>query len=120
MGGREDFRRRAGKLLLEHGHSVYDADELRAMLRQQSGHWFNFLQQVWPTMSAEQLLHDLYTVGRRRRDGAHGVLSDTEAELLARPGARGLAISNGRAPTPCCLTRPTMCCAAGMAGGATS
>ena len=40
-------------------------------------------------MSAEQLLHDLYTIGRRRRDGAHGVLGDTEAELLARPGAKG-------------------------------
>ena len=89
MDGREDFRRRAGKLLLEHGHSTYDADKLRAMLRQQSGPWFNFIQRVWPAMSAEQLLHDLYTVGRRRRDGAHGVLSDTEAELLARPGAKG-------------------------------
>ena len=89
MDGREDFRRRAGELLLKHRRSTYDEDTLRAMLRQQSGPWFNFIQRVWPAMSAEQLLHDLYTVGRRRRDGAHGVLGDTEAELLARPGAKG-------------------------------
>ena len=89
MDGREDFRRRAGELLLKHRRSTYDEDTLRTMLRQQSGPWFNFIQRVWPAMSAEQLLHDLYTVGRRRRDGAHGVLDDTEAELLARPGAKG-------------------------------
>jgi DNA helicase IV len=89
MDGREDFRRRAGALLVKHRRSTYDEDGLRAMLRQQSGPWFNFIQRVWPAMSAEQLLHDIYTVGQRRRDGAHGVLGDTEAELLARPGAKG-------------------------------
>jgi DNA helicase IV len=88
MDGREDFRRRAGELLLKHRRSANDEDT-RATLRRQSGDWFNFIQGVWPAMSAQKLLHDIYTVGRRRRDGTHGVLTDTEAELLARPGAKG-------------------------------
>jgi DNA helicase IV len=88
MDGREDFRRRAGELLVARLRSASDADAARAMLRQQSGAWFNFIQRVWPAMSAEQLLHDLYTVERRRRHGADGVLSDTEGGLLARPGAK--------------------------------
>jgi hypothetical protein len=88
MHAREDFRRRAGELMLNRLSSA-DADTFRAMLRRQSGPWFNFTQRVWPAMSAEQLLHELYTVERRRRQGAHRVLSDTEAELLVRPGAKG-------------------------------
>ena len=89
MDGREAFRRRASELLLKHRRSTYDENTLRSMLRQQSGPWFKFIQRVWPATSAKQLLHDLYTVGRRRREGAHRVLGDAEAELLARPGAKG-------------------------------
>ena len=89
MDGREHFRRRAGEILADGLRSAAEADTLRAMLRQSSGAWFNFTQRVWPAMSAEQLLHELYTVKRRRHDGAHGVLADGEAELLARPGAKG-------------------------------
>src|SRR4051812_13049031 len=53
-----------------------------------SGPWFNFLQRVWPTMAPEQLLHELYTVARRRRDASEGVLNPHEADALERADAK--------------------------------
>jgi DNA helicase IV len=88
MQGREEFRRRAEELMLAHQRTASDTDDMRALLRRQSGPWFNFIERVWPALSAEQLLHELYTVELRRQHGAQGVLSETEADLLARPGTK--------------------------------
>jgi DNA helicase IV len=94
MEGRQELRRLLGELFRErYGNAVgrraaAEPGVVNRFLNQRSGPWFNFLQRVWPALSAEQLVHELYTVERRRRAATERLLDEREATLLARPDVK--------------------------------
>ena len=94
MEAREEFRRLAGELFRKHHAGALgprtgsDDEAIAGFLRRRSGPWFNFIQRVWPSLAPEQLVHELYSVARRRQAATERLLDDHETALLARPGVK--------------------------------
>jgi DNA helicase IV len=94
MEAREEFRRLAGELFRERHAAALgrrtgsDDAAVSRFLRKPSGPWFNLIQRVWPSLAPEQLVHELYSVARRRRTATERLLDDHEAALIARPGVK--------------------------------
>ena len=63
-----------------------DEDQLTRALNASTGEVFNVLQRIWPTMSAPQLVHELFTVDQRMSDAARDILAAEEQESLMRRG----------------------------------
>lgn len=61
-----------------------DQGQLERALHAASGPWFNALERIWPTMSAPQLVHELYTIDRRMSAAAEGLLEPHEQAALMR------------------------------------
>jgi hypothetical protein len=61
-----------------------DEDALRRALNAATGPWFNALERIWPTMSAPQLVHELYTIEQRMSAAAEGVLEKRDQTMLMR------------------------------------
>lgn len=67
-----------------------DSQGLERALNARSGDFFSLLQRIWPSMSAPQLVHELFTVEQRLRDAADGVLDDRERDLLVRQDVKNV------------------------------
>jgi DNA helicase IV len=83
------------------GHDVLsraDLADIRAELRA-SPELTAALDQLWPTLSPEQLLTDLYADPQRLASATHRVLDSRECDLLARP-APGPDVDPGQVWTP--------------------
>jgi DNA helicase IV len=97
MEGRRELRRLAGDLFRERykealrGRTGADNVAVDRFLNQRSGPWFNFVQRVWPSLSPEQLVHELYSVDKRLQAAADGLLDAPEAAALARPDVNKVA-----------------------------
>lgn len=72
------------------GSSRVDANELERQIRT-SDDFGNLAERVWPSLTAQALLQDLFSTARRLRDVTTGLLSEEGAALLAREAGGKLA-----------------------------
>ena len=76
-----DYHARLGRDSDEATGAVHElADQIRATPRFQEA-----LQRIWPRLSGQELLHDLFGARALLRAAGAGILSDDEVELLYRP-----------------------------------
>jgi DNA helicase IV len=68
----------------------FDLAEFASQLRRQP-EFVEALDRMWPRLSGEELLHDLFGSPPLLRLAATGVLSDEEQAMLVRPRSRSLA-----------------------------
>ena len=61
------------------------ADQIRATPEFQAA-----LQRMWPRLSGQELLHDLFGAPALVRAAGAGVLTDAECDLLVRPRSASL------------------------------
>ena len=54
--------------------------------------WMNWLERLWPTMSAAQLVHEVLTIEQRLVAAAAGELTDAEVSLLIRKNVRTVGV----------------------------